>query len=48
MTFAEFEKLPEQDSSRLTRREGRKAMYRAGQQIPLLFGGSIAVDSIFA
>jgi Uma2 family endonuclease len=32
----------------VTSREGRTGMYRAGQQIPLFFGGSIAVDSIFA
>jgi Uma2 family endonuclease len=32
----------------VTSREGRNAMYRAGQQIPLFFGGSIAVDAIFA
>lgn len=29
-------------------REGRVHMYRSGQQIPLFFGGSIAVDAIFA
>jgi Uma2 family endonuclease len=29
-------------------REGRVHMYRSGQQIPLFFGGSIAVDPIFA
>jgi Uma2 family endonuclease len=29
-------------------REGRVHTYRAGQQIPLFFGGSIAVDAIFA
>jgi Uma2 family endonuclease len=28
--------------------EGRAITYRAGQQIPLSFGGSIAVDAIFA
>jgi Uma2 family endonuclease len=32
----------------VTSREGRNAMYRIGQQIPLFFGGSIAVDTIFA
>jgi Uma2 family endonuclease len=33
---------------KVTSREGRAAIYKAGQQIPLFFGGSIAVDAIFA
>jgi Uma2 family endonuclease len=32
---------------KVTTREGRTAIYKAGQQIPLFFGGSIAVDAIF-
>lgn len=32
---------------KVTSRDGRVATYRAGQQIPLFFGGSIAVDAIF-
>jgi Uma2 family endonuclease len=27
---------------------GRSIMYRAGDEIPLFFGGSVAVDAIFA
>ncbi len=33
---------------KVTSREGHAAIYKAGQQIPVFFGGSIAVDSIFA
>jgi Uma2 family endonuclease len=29
-------------------RDGRSIIYKAGQQIPLLFGGNVAVDAIFA
>ena len=28
--------------------DGRGAVYHAGQEIPLFFGGSVAVDAIFA
>jgi Uma2 family endonuclease len=33
---------------KVTCREGRAAIYKAGHQIPVFFGGSIAVDAIFA
>jgi Uma2 family endonuclease len=38
---------PKRRQVEVTSREGRAATYRAGQQIPLFFGGSIAVDAIF-
>jgi Uma2 family endonuclease len=39
---------PKRHQVKVTSREGRAAVYKAGQQIPVFFGGSIAVDSIFA
>jgi Uma2 family endonuclease len=33
---------------RISTRDGRSATYRAGDNIPLFFGGSIAVDAIFS
>ena len=38
---------PKRCQVEVTSREGRAATYRSGQQIPLFFGGSIAVDAIF-
>jgi hypothetical protein len=37
--------LPEIDVSAL---DGRSVTYKCGQQIPLLFGGNLAIDKIFS
>jgi Uma2 family endonuclease len=33
---------------RISTADGRAATYKAGQDIPLLFGGTLAIDSVFA
>ncbi len=38
---------PKRRQVRVSKQEGRPRSYKAGDEIPLMFGGSLAVDSIF-
>ena len=38
---------PTRRQVRVSKQEGRPRSYKAGDEIPLMFGGSLAVDSIF-
>jgi hypothetical protein len=39
---------PKRHAVKVTNRVGDVNIYGAGQEIPLFFGGSVAVDAIFA